>query len=188
MAAEFDLYLIEDVLFELNSRLTDLRALPLVPEYTLSDGLDLLGDEFDLFEDAAVEFLHQELLMLVVDDGLVRVDAYRAQQLRYVVASLPVHIPQLPVLPQQPLRYLLQFLQLALNALLLPLHNLVLAAHRLHQIKHRLPVSIRQLLCEGGESSLGIGRVVGGQGSDLIEFVVHQDSKLTLIIMAGMIL
>jgi len=150
--------------------------------------LDLLGDEFDLFEDAAVEFLHQELLMLVVDDGLVRVDAYRAQQLRYVVASLPVHIPQLPVLAQQPLRYLLQFLQLALNALLLPLHNLILAAHRLHQTKHRLPVSIRQLLSEGGESSLGIGRVVGGQGSDLIEFVVHHDSKLTLIIMAGMIL
>lgn len=103
MAAELDLDLVEDVLFELNSRLIEVRALPLVLEYALSEGLDLLGDEFDLFEDAAVEFLHQELLMLVVHDGLVGIDAYRVQQLRYVQASLPVQIPQLPVLAQQPL-------------------------------------------------------------------------------------
>lgn len=173
MAAELDLDLVEDVLFELNSRLIEVRALPLVLEYALSEGLDLLGDEFDLFEDAAVEFLHQELLMLVVHDGLVGIDAYRVQQLRYVQASLPVQIPQLPVLAQQPLRYLLQLLQLTLDALLLPLQNLILAADRLHQAKHRLAVAIWQVLDESSEGRVGIGRVVGGEGGDLIGFVVH---------------
>ena len=136
VAVEFDLDLADDVLFKLDSGLVDRRALGLVILNGVSECLYFPGDEFDLFEDGAVEFLHQKLLMPIVHNRLIRVYAYRVQQLRYVVASLPVQAPQLDVLLEKTLRYSLQFLQLTLNALLLPLQKLVLAAHRLHQIKH----------------------------------------------------
>ena len=61
VAVEFDLDLADDVLFKLDSGLVDRRALGLVILNGVSECLYFPGDEFDLFEDGAVEFLHQKL-------------------------------------------------------------------------------------------------------------------------------
>jgi hypothetical protein len=62
------------LLLQLKFLVIDLLAFLLYAGSILSQVLDFLGKSLDLLEDAAIKFPDQEVLVLVVDEDLVRID------------------------------------------------------------------------------------------------------------------
>lgn len=95
------------MLFKAHAWITHFLGLLVALADCLVSCLYLVCKQFDLFKDAAVEFFHEELSMLVVTKGLMGVNADGVCQFGNVVCPFPVHSSQLHVFLQKAFSYAL---------------------------------------------------------------------------------
>lgn len=100
---EFYFDLIDNMLFKAYARVTYFLCLLVALADSLISCLYLACKQLDLFENAAVEFLHEELPVLVVTEGLMSVNAYGVCQFGNVVCPLSINASQLHIFLQKAL-------------------------------------------------------------------------------------